>query len=107
MVMRKEYVVIRIDAAPDAAPYVVVSLSSKKDMQEKDGPLSSPFGKANVMGFSNMNDMAKELNKMMTGGGMMGNTTTIKLDMLEYKNLGLSVGDKVFLDLSKAESSGV
>ena len=59
------------------------------------------------MGFSNMNDMAKELNKMMTGGGMMGNTTTIKLDMLEYKNLGLSVGDKVFLDLSKAESSGV
>ena len=105
--MRKEYVVIRIDAAPDTAPYVVVSLSSKKDMQEKDGPLSSPFGKANVMGFSNMNDMAKELNKMMTGGGMMGNTTTIKLDMLEYKNLGLSVGDKVFLDLSKAESSGV
>ena len=106
--MRKEYVVVRIDAAPDAAPYVVVSLSSKKDMQEKDGPLSSPFGKTNVMGFSNMNDMAKELNKMMTGGGgMMGNTTTIKLDMLEYKNLGLSVGDKVFLDLSKAESSGV
>ena len=63
MVMRKEYVVVRIDAAPDGAPYVVVSLSSKKDMQEKDGPLSSPFGKANVMGFSNMNDMAKELNK--------------------------------------------
>ena len=105
--MRKEYVVIRIDAAPDAAPYVVVSLSSKKDMQEKDGPLSSRFGKANVMGFSNMNDMAKELNKMMTGIGITGNTTTIKLDMLEYKDLGLSVGDKVFLDLSKAESSGV
>ena len=106
--MRKEYVVVRIDAAPDAAPYVVVSLSSKKDMQEKDGPLSSPFGKANVMGFTNMNDMAKELNKMMTGGGgMMGNTTTIKLDMLEYKDLSLSVGDKVFLDLSKAECSGV
>ena len=106
--MRKEYVVVRIDAAPDAAPYVVVSLSSKKDMQEKDGPLSSPFGKTNVMGFSNMNDMAKELNKMMTGGGgMMGNTTTIKLDMLEYKDLALSVGDKIFLDLSKAESSGV
>ena len=58
------------------------------------------------MGFSNMNDMAKELNKMMSGGGsgMMGNTTSIKLDMLEYKKLGLSVGDKVFLDLTKAES---
>ena len=57
--MRKEFVVIRIDAAPDAAPYVVVSLSSKKDVQEKDGTMSSPFGKSNVMGFSNMIDMAK------------------------------------------------
>ena len=106
--MRKEYVVVRIDAAPDTSPYVVVSLSSKKDVQEKDGPLSSPFGKSNVMGFSNMNDMAKELNKMMSGGmGMTGNTTSIKLDMIEYKKLGLSVGDKVYLDLTKAESSGV
>ena len=107
--MKKEYVVVRIDAAPDAAPYVVVSLSSKKDMQESNGPLSSPFGnKTNVMGFSNMNDMAKELNKMMSGGmGMMGNTTSIKLDMIEYKKLGLSVGDKVYLDLTKAETSGV
>ena len=108
MCMRKEYVVVRVDAAPDASPYVVVSLSSKKDVQEQNGPLSSPFGKANVMGFSNMNDMAKELNKMMSGGmGMMGNTTSIKLDMIEYKKLGLSVGDKVYLDLTKAESSGV
>jgi len=107
--MKKEYVVVRIDAAPDAAPYVVVSLSSKKDVREDNGQLSSPFGKANVMGFSNMNDMAKELNKMMSGGGpgMMGNTTSIKLDMIEYKKLGLSVGDKVFLDLTKAESSGI
>ena len=106
--MRKEYVVVRIDAAPDAAPFVVVSLSSKKDVQDNNGPLSSPFGKANVMGFSNMNDMAKELNKMMSGGmGMMGNTTSLKLDMIEYKKLGLSVGDKVYLDLTKAESSGV
>ena len=106
--MRKEYVVIRVDAAPDASPYVVVSLSSKKDVQESNGPLSSPFGKSNVMGFTNMNDMAKELNKMMSGGGgMMGNTTSIKLDMIEYKKLGLSVGDKVYLELTKAESSGV
>jgi len=107
--MKKEYIVVRIDAAPDASPYVIVSLSSNKDVQEKKGPLSSPFGKTNVMGFSNMNDMAKELNKMMSGGGlgMMANTTSIKLDMIEYKKLGLSVGDKVFLDLTKAESSGI
>jgi len=46
---------------------------------------------------------------MMSGGGVgiMGFTSSIKLDMIEYKKLSLSVGDKVFLDLTKAESSGV
>ena len=97
------------DLANKAANVVIGALVQLKDVQEKNGPLSSPFGKSNVMGFSNMNDMAKELNKMMSGGGlgMQGNTTSIKLDMIEYKKLGLSVGDKVFLDLTKAESSGV
>jgi len=32
--MKKEYVVKSIDSAPDGAPYVVVSLSSIKDLKE-------------------------------------------------------------------------
>jgi hypothetical protein len=105
--MKKEYVVVRIDAAPDGAPYVVVSLSSPKDFREQNQPMS-PFG-SNVMGFTNMDDMVKGLNKMMSGGvfGQAGGITSIKLDMREYKELGLSVGDKVFLEISKPESLGV
>ena len=106
--MRKEYVVMRIDAAPDGSPYVVVSLSLAKDMKEGNQP-PSPFG-SNVMGFTNMDDMMKNLNKMMAGGmGGMGGpgNTSIKLEMHEYKELNLSVGDKVFLDLAKAETLGV
>ena len=106
--MRKEYVVMRIEAAPDGSPYVVVSLSLAKDMKEGNQP-PSPFG-SNVMGFTNMDDMMKNLNKMMAGGmGGMGGpgNTSIKLEMHEYKELNLSVGDKVFLDMSKAESLGV
>ena len=106
--MRKEYVVMRIDAAPDGSPYVVVSLSLAKDMKEGNQP-PSPFG-SNVIGFTNMDDMMKNLNKMMAGGmGGMGGpgNTSIKLEMHEYKELNLSVGDKVFLDMSKAESLGV
>ena len=97
---------MRIDAAPDGAPYVVVSLSLAKDMKEGNQP-PSQLG-SNVMGFTNMDDMMKNLNKMMAGGmgGGPGNTS-IKLDMHEYKELNLSVGDKVFLDLSKAETLGV
>ncbi len=104
--MKKEYVVRSIDAAPDGSPYVVISLSSSKEIKEGIQP-QSQFG-PKVMGFSNMNDMMKDLNKMFSGGGMSGGgVTSIKLEMHEYKQMNLSVGDKVFLEISKAESLGV
>ena len=108
--MKKEFVVRSIDAAPDGAPYVIVSLSSVKDL--KEGTQSAPsFGTPKVMGFTNMNDMMKDLNKMFSGmGGGMGmqsGVTQLKLEMHEYKEMGLSVGDKVYLELTKAETLGI
>jgi hypothetical protein len=109
--MKKEFVVKSIDSAPDGAPYVVVSLSSLKDLKEGTPNQPPAFGAPKVMGFSNMNDMMKDLNKMMSGmggaGGMQSGVTQLKLEMHEYKDMGLSVGDKVFLELSKAETLGV
>jgi len=111
--MKKEFVVKSIDAAPDGAPYVLVSLSSLKDLKETtQNPQQPPFGSPKVMGFTNMNDMMKDLNKMFSGGGMGGGMgmqgiTQLKLEMHEYKDMGLSVGDKVYLELSKAETLGV
>lgn len=109
--MKKEFVVKSIDSAPDGAPYVVISLSSIKDLKEGAQTPQSPFGTPKVMGFSNMNDMVKDLNKMMSGAGggmgMQSGVTQLKLEMHEYKDMGLSVGDKVFLELSKAETLGI
>ena len=105
--MKKEYVVKSIDSAPDGAPYVVISLSSIKDLKEGPQSPQPAFGTPKVMGFSNMNDMMKDLNKMMGGMGAQGSVTQLKLEMHEYKDMGLSVGDKVFLDLTKAETLGV
>lgn len=104
--MKKEYVVKSVDSAPDGSPYVVVSLASAKELKEGMQP-QSQFG-PKVMGFSNMNDMMKDLNKMFSGmGGMPGGVTAIKLEMHEYKQMNLSVGDKVFLELTKEESLGI
>ena len=108
--MKKEFVVKSIDSAPDGAPYVVLSLSSLKDLKEGNQNPPAAFGSPKVMGFSNMNDMMKDLNKMMSGAGGMGmqsGVTQLKLEMHEYKDMSLSVGDKVFLELSKAETLGV
>ena len=110
LVMKKEFVVKSIDSAPDGAPYVVLSLSSLKDLKEGTHNLPAT-GSPKVMGLSNMNDMMKDLNKMMSGAGggmgMQSGITQLKLEMHEYKEMGLSVGDKVFLELSKAETLGV
>lgn len=104
--MKKEYIVKSIDAAPDGSPYVIVSLASAKEVKEGLNP-QSPFA-PKVVGFTNINDMMKDLNKMFTGfGGMPGGVTAIKLDMHEYKQMNLTVGDKVYLELTKEESLGV
>ncbi|OLE43891.1 MAG: hypothetical protein AUF73_02030 [Thaumarchaeota archaeon 13_1_20CM_2_39_11] len=104
--MKKEFIVVRIDASPDGAPYVVVSLSTSKDFREQSTP-TSPFG-TGVMGFTNMDDMVKNLNKMLSGGmGQPGAITSIKLDMREYKEMNLAVGDKVYIEITKPESIGV
>ncbi len=109
--MKKEFVVRSIDASPDGAPYVIISLSSIKDFQEGTQNPPSPFGSSKVMGFTNMNDMMKDLNKMLSGmGGGMGaqsGVTQLKLEMHEYKEMGLSVGDRVFLELTKVETLGI
>ena len=107
--MRKEFVVKRIDASPDGTPYVKVSLTSSKDFQEGNKNLSK-FDPSKMMDPSKMGDMMKDLNKMLSGmGGMMsgGSGTSLKLDMNEYKEMNISVGDKVYLDLIKDENTGV
>lgn len=108
--MRKEFIVRSIDAAPDNAPYVIVSLSSVRDFEEGTSQPQPPLGSPKVMGFTNMTDMMKDLNKMFSGMGGMGvpsGITQLKLEMHEYKALAISVGDRVNLELTKEDSLGV
>lgn len=105
--MRKEYVVKSIDSSADGNPYVIVSLMGAKDMREDQDQLQSPFG-PKVMGVSNMGDMMRDINKMMASmNGSQVGVTSIKLDMHEYKDLELGVGDKVYLDITKADGLGI
>ncbi len=99
-----------IDGSHDGSPYVIVSLASSKDFKEGiDVNPQPPYSSPKVMGFTNMNDMMKDINKMLTGGapGGMAGLTQMKLDMHEYKSMGLSVGDKVTLELKKEEQLGI
>jgi hypothetical protein len=85
-------------------------LTSSKDLQEGNKN-KSQYDPTKMMDPAKMGDMMKDLNKMLSGmsGEMMsgGGGTSLKLDMHEYKKMNLSVGDKVYLDLTKDENTGV
>jgi len=110
--MRKEFVVKSINASPDGPQHVIVLLTSTKDLQEQS-QLKSRFDPSDMMNPDKMKNMVNDLNKMLSGtggGGMMpggGGATSIKLDMHEYKELNLSIGDKIYLDISKDEDLGI
>ena len=55
----------------DGSPYVIVSLTSVKDIQEGNKS-QSQFDPSKMMDPTKMGDMMKDLNKMLSGmGGMI------------------------------------
>ncbi|MFY3739787.1 MAG: hypothetical protein HMLIMOIP_000206 [Candidatus Nitrosomirales archaeon] len=100
--MRKEYVVVRIDAAPDGTPQVLVSLSDPKDVRDRG---QGQFGGPQMMGaFGSMDDLMKNINKIFTSQVMGGFTTNLKLTIKEYEDSGIKVGDKIYLDIIKPDA---
>ena len=100
--MRKEYIVVRIDAAPDGSPQVLMSLSDPKDVRDRG---QGQFGGPQVMGsFCSMEDVMKNINKIFTSQLMGSFTTTLKLTIKEYEDSGIKVGDKIYLDIIKPDA---
>ncbi|MEM3437425.1 MAG: hypothetical protein QXP55_02665 [Nitrososphaerales archaeon] len=105
--MKKEYIITEISAAPDGGPYVLITLVEPRDL--KGSPQSHPSPSV-VMGFTSMEDLMKDLQRALSGLSrqIMGRTlTVIKLDMREYEESGLKVGDKIYLEITKIEKEGV
>ncbi|HJU78751.1 MAG TPA: hypothetical protein VJ599_04210 [Nitrososphaeraceae archaeon] len=106
--MKKDFIVARIEAAQDGSPYVYVGFSDPNDYKN-DKPMN-PFG-SNVMAFSSPEDMMKNLPKamgnisrMMTGGGA-SDSPTFKISVREYEDIGIRVGDKVTIEIRKADNN--
>lgn len=100
--MRKEYIVVRIDAAPDGSPQIIVSLSDPKDVRDRG---QGQFGGPQAMGsFGSMEDLMKNINKIFASQLMGSFTTTLKLSIKEYEDSGIKVGDKIYLDIIKPEA---
>ena len=113
--MKMEYIVSRIEASQDGSPYVYVTYANPNDFKAgaDRGPQFNPFG-ANMMAFTSPEDLMKNLPKAMSnigkamgGGGFPTDSPTFKVSIRDYEDMSIKVGDKVTIEIKKAESSGV
>ncbi len=114
--MDKYFIVSKIQSAEDGSPYIYISLVSSASSEKNKTQTQSPFGST-----FNIEDMMKNLPKTfsnMFGGGGAGamdpnvfgadtNSTTFKLSMREYQELGIKIGDRIKVGITKKESIGI
>jgi hypothetical protein len=112
ILMKREYIISRIEASQDGAPYVHVAISDPNDYKQGGEKQQNPFG-PNMMAFTSPEDLMKNLPKAMAnmsramGGGALTDSPTFKISMREYEDMGIKVGDKVTVEIKKSDSSGV
>lgn len=113
--MKLDFVVSRIEASQDGSPYVYVTYTNPNEFKAgADRMQPNPIG-ANMMAFTSPEDLMKNLPKAMAnmgkamggGGGFPTDSPTFKISMREYEDMSVKVGDKVTIEIKKAESSGI
>jgi hypothetical protein len=110
-VMKKDFVISKIEASQDGAPYVYIALSDPNDFKPGAERPQNPFG-PNMMAFTSPEDMMKNLpkamaniSKAMGGGGTLTDSPTFKISMREYEDMAIKVGDKITIEIKKSDSS--
>ena len=104
--MKKDFVISRIEASQDGAPYVYIALNDPNDFKPGAEKPQNPFG-PNMMAFTSPEDLMKNLpkDKAMGGGGTPTDSPTFKISMREYEDMAIRVGDKITIEIKKSDSS--
>jgi hypothetical protein len=113
--MKKEFIISRIEASQDGSPYIYITFSDANDYKSGERQQQNPLG-TNVMAFTSPEDLMKNLpkamaniSKMMGGGGPTGMTDSpiFRMSMKEYEDMGIKVGDKVTIEVTKLDNNGI
>jgi hypothetical protein len=107
--MKKDFVVSKIEAPQDGSHYVLVAFTDPNALKSTSGG-----GSGEAVPFTSPEDLIKNLPKVMSnmfgkgaGGGMLGDSSTFKITMKEYEDMAIKVGDKVKIEIRKADKNGV
>jgi hypothetical protein len=112
--MRKDFIISKIESSQDGSPYIYVTFYDPNDPKttSKADPQSPFGGSGEAIPFTSPEDLMKNLPKAISNifggaGGMSGNSPTFKISMREYEDTQLKVGDKITIEIKKADSSGI
>lgn len=114
--MKKDFIVAKVEASTDGSPYIYVTFKDQNEYYKPGDKQTNPFG-PNVMAFTSPEDLMKNLPKAManiskmmgSGGGPAGMTDSpvIRMSMNEYEDMGIKVGDKATIEITKLDNSGI
>ena len=96
MSLIKEYVITNISASPDGSPHVFITLKDPKEAGGPQNPTTIPES-------DSMDDMLRNIGRVITAQMAGGFATVIKLQISEYENMDIKVGDKVSLTMNKVQ----
>ena len=101
--MKKDFIVSKIEAPKDGSHYVLVAFTDPNAKSKGGG------GSGEAVPFTSPEDLMKNLPKIMSNisAGMLGDSPTFKITMKEYEDMAIKVGDKVMIEIKKADSSGI
>ena len=102
--MKKDFIVSKIEAPQDGSHYVLVAFTDLNAPKSTGGS-----GSGEAVPFTSPEDLMKNLPKVMsnTFGAGGGESPTFKITMKEYEDMAIKVGDKVRIEIKKADNSGV
>jgi hypothetical protein len=109
--MRKEFIVSRIDSSPDGSPYVYVVLTDTRGSfiptRRQRGFPENPFGFASIpiTSLDDLKNLPKKISDVIEGAfrgdtnDMSSESTIFKMNITEYEELGIKIGDKIALEI--------
>jgi hypothetical protein len=108
--MKMDYIVSRIEASQDGSPYVYVTYANSNEFKASAdrGAQFNPFG-PNMMAFTSPEDFMKNLPKArpwVEVGDFQPILPPLKSASI-FEDMSIKVGDKVTIEIKKAESSGI
>jgi hypothetical protein len=118
MSYKKEFIVSKIEPSKDDSPYIYVSLYTKDNFsptRRQQGFPENPFGVAAIpiTSLDDLKNLPKKISDAIesTFGGNSNNispeSTTFKMNIREFEELGIKIGDKVKLEINISNNNDI